>query len=46
MGRSVHGDDDGGKPAVGEAPWSRAMLVRASGGGWKSAGDYENVSGD
>jgi hypothetical protein len=33
MARSVHGDDDGGKPAVGEAPWSRAMWMRASGRG-------------
>jgi hypothetical protein len=46
MAKSVHGDDDGGKPAVGEAPWSRAILRRASVGGSKSASDDENVSGD
>jgi hypothetical protein len=46
MARSVHGDDDGGNPAVGEAPWSRAILLRASVGGLKSASDDENVSGD
>jgi len=43
MAKSVHGDDDGGKPAVGEAPWSRAICRRASGRGLKNAGDYENV---
>jgi hypothetical protein len=46
MAKSVHGDEDGGKPTVREAPWSRAILLRASVGGLKSASDDENVSGD
>jgi hypothetical protein len=29
-----------------EAPWSRAISLRASVGGLKSASDDENVSGD